>query len=202
MLIYFAFFAKTFATFAVKKTVMNEIIPKLKAISANAKQTFGKLSNEQINWKPNQESWSVGQCFEHLIVTNNLYFPNIKKVIDGTHRNNFFSKIPFSTNLIAVAMKNALNPDQKRKMKTFKVFEPSISNVSATIIEDFVENNQKLIEMIEACKNFDLHKIKIAEPLSVALNLRLDDAFEILAMHEKRHFLQAERVLNLENFPK
>jgi hypothetical protein len=38
--------------------------------------------------------------------------------------------------------------------------------------------------------------------LSVALNLRLDDAFEILAMHEKRHFKQAERVLNLEDFPK
>jgi DinB superfamily len=179
---------------------MKEMISDLKRISAKAKQTFGTLSAEQINWKPNPESWSIAQCFEHLIVTNNLYFPNIQKVINGTHRNNFFSKIPFATNLIAVAMKNALNPDQKRKMKTFKVFEPSTSNVSPTIIEEFVENNQKLIEMIEACKDFDLHKI--AEPLSVALNLRLDDAFEILAMHEKRHFKQAERVLETGEFPK
>lgn len=181
---------------------MKEIINALDEISQKAQQTFGKLSAEQINWKPNPKSWSIAQCFEHLIVTNNLYFPNIQKVIDGTHRNNFFSKIPFSTNLIAVAMKNALNPEQKRKMKTFKVFEPSTSNVSPTIIEDFVENNLKLSEMIEACKNLDLHKIKIAEPLSVALNLRLDAAFEILVMHEQRHFKQAERVLNLENFPK
>jgi hypothetical protein len=179
-----------------------KIIDELNQISHDAKQTFGNLSAEQINWKPNAESWSIAQCFEHLIVTNNLYFPKIQQVINGTHRNNFFSKIPFSTNLIAVAMKNALNPNQKRKMKTFKVFEPSASNVSPTIIEDFAANNRKLIEMIEACKDFDLHKIKIAEPLSVALNLRLDDAFEILAMHEKRHFKQAERVLNLEDFPK
>lgn len=176
---------------------MEDFVSELQKISADAKQTFGSLPNEQLNWKPNAESWSMGQCFEHLIVTNNLYFPNIQKVIEGTHRNNFFSKIPFSTNLIAVAMKNALNPDQRRKMKTFKVFEPSASNVSSTIIEDFVENNQKLIEMIEACEDMDLHKIKIAEPLSVALNLRLDDAFEILTMHEKRHFKQAERVLQM-----
>jgi DinB superfamily len=181
---------------------MNEIISEIERISANTKQTFGNLSAEQINFKPSAKNWSIGQCFEHLIVTNNLYFPNIQKVIDGTHANNFFSKIPFSTNLIAVAMKNALNPEQKRKMKTFKVFEPSTSNVLQTIIEDFAENNLKLIELIEACKDLDLHKIKIAEPLSVALNLRLDDAFAILAMHEKRHFLQAKRVLEMEEFPK
>lgn len=181
---------------------MHELISKLNQVSADSKQTFGNLSAEQINWKPNGKSWSIGQCFEHLIVTNNLYFPNIQKVIDCTHQNNFFSKIPFGVDLIGFAMKNALNPNQKRKMKTFKVFEPSASNVSPNIIENFTENNRKLIEMIAACKDLELHKIKIAEPLSVALNLRLDDAFEILAMHEQRHFLQATRVLQLEGFPK
>lgn len=181
---------------------MNEIISELEKISEDTRKTFGKLSAEQINWKPSAESWSVGQCFEHLIVTNELYFPNIQKVIDGNHRNNFFSKIPFSTDLIAVLMKNSLKPEQKRKMKTFKIFEPAVSNISEKIVEDFAENNQKLIEMIEACKDFDIHKIKIAEPLSVALNLRLKDAFEILILHEKRHFQQAERVMELGDFLK
>ena len=170
------------------------IIFELNQLTENTKKTFGHLSAEQLNWKPNAKSWSIGQCFEHLIVTNNLYFPAIQNVISGTHRNNFFSQIPFSTNLISVLMKNALNPEQKRKMKTFKIFEPSASNVSETIIEDFAENQIKLIELFEVVKDLDIHKIKIPEPLSVALNLRLDDAFEILLMHEKRHFLQAERV--------
>lgn len=181
---------------------MNEINSELEKISNNAKQVFGGLSPEQLNWKPNPKSWSIGQCFEHLIVTNNLYFPAIQNVIDGIHRNNFFSKIPFSTNLISALMKNSLKPEQARKMKTFKVFEPSASGVSPNIIEDFVENNRKLVEMFEACKDLEIHKIKIPEPLSPALNLRLDDAFEILLMHEKRHFLQAERVKKLESFPK
>lgn len=181
---------------------MSEIFSELQAISADAKNTFGKLSYEQINWKPSEKVWSVGQCFEHLIVTNELYFPNIQKVIDGKHRNNFYSKIPFGVDLIAVLMKNSLNPDQKRKMKTFKIFEPAKSDVSKTIIEDFAENQQKLIEMAKAVEGLDVHKIKISEPVGAALNLRLDDAFEILAMHEKRHFKQAERVMNLENFPK
>ena len=180
---------------------MSEIISELQTISENTKSIFGKLSAEQINWKPSEKVWSVGQCFEHLIVTNNLYFPNIQKVIDGTHRNNFFSKILFATDLIAVLMRNSLNPDQKRKMKTFKIFEPAASGVSETMITDFAENQRKLIEMAKAVENLDIHKIKISEPVGAALNLRLDDAFEILAMHEKRHFKQAERVLQTSGFP-
>ena len=184
------------------KFEFSKLIVEAESISEKAKSNFGNLSAKQINWKPNAKSWSVGQCFEHLIVTNELYFPNIQKVIDGKHRDNFFSKIPFSTDLIAVLMKNSLNPEQKRKMKTFKIFEPAVSKISETIIEDFADNQRRLIEMIKAVKDFEVHKIKIAEPLSAALNLRLDDAFEILIMHEKRHFLQAERVTNSENFPK
>ncbi|MEO6590562.1 MAG: DinB family protein [Pyrinomonadaceae bacterium] len=181
---------------------MSEIISELQAISENAIKNFAELSGEQINWRPSETGWSVGQCFEHLIVTNKLYFPNIQKVIDGKHRNNFFSKIPFSVDLIAVLMKNTLKPDQKRKTKTFKMFEPAFSNVSETIIKDFTENNQKLIMMIKAAKGVDIHKVKIAEPLSIALNLRLSDAYDILLMHEKRHFRQAERVLQETIFPK
>lgn len=180
---------------------MSGTISELETISADAQNTFGALSVEQINWKLNTESWSVGQCFEHLIVTNNLYFPNIQKVADGKHRNNFFSKIPFAPDLIALLMKNSLNPEQKRKMKTFKIFEPAASNVSETIIDDFVENQQRLIEMVKFVKDFDIHKIKISEPIGTVLNLRLDDAFEILAMHEKRHFKQAERVTKTDGFP-
>jgi hypothetical protein len=180
---------------------MNQIISELENISVNVVKTFGKLSSGQINFKPSAKSWSIGQCFEHLIITNSLYFPAIQKVIDGKHTNNFFSKIPFSTNLISALMKNSLSPDQKRKMKTFKIFEPVASNIRHTIIDDFAVNQRQLIEMVKAVQGMDIHNIKIAEPLSVALNLRLDDAFEILMLHEQRHFNQAMQVFKVGGFP-
>jgi hypothetical protein len=180
---------------------MNRTISELEKISDDVKKSFGNLSAKQINFKPSAKSWSIGQCFEHLIITNNLYFPAIQKVIDGNHRNNIFSEIPFATDLIGALMRNSLKPEQVRKMKTFKMFEPSMSDVSVSILNDFAENNRKLIELMEACKGLEIHKIKIPEPLNVALNLPLDDAFEILAMHEQRHFNQAERVMKNESFP-
>ncbi|CAN5340589.1 hypothetical protein BH20ACI2_BH20ACI2_22230 [soil metagenome] len=92
----------------------------LQKVADDARETFGSLSAVQLNWKPSDENWSIAQCFEHLIVTNELYFPNIQRVIDGNHRNNFYSKIPFATDLIAFAMKNSLNPNQSKKMKNIQ----------------------------------------------------------------------------------
>ncbi len=183
------------------KTDISAICSDLEKTAADAQAAFGGLSGRELNWKPSDKEWSIAQCFEHLIVTNELYFPNIRKVIDGKHKNNFFSMIPFSTDLIAFAMKNSLNPNQSRKMKTFKMFEPSASSVPDTIIEDFAANQQQLIDLAVAAKSLDLRRIKIAEPLSTALNLRLDDAFEILSMHCRRHFNQAKRVIETPGFP-
>ncbi len=180
---------------------IDAICSDLQRVVENATKTFVSLSPEQLNWKPSEKQWSIAQCFEHLIITNELYFPKIQAVIDGKHRNNVYSKVPFVTDLIAVAMKNSMNPKQRRKMGTFKMFEPSKSSVKETIIEDFAENQRRLIDMAEAVKHLDLRRIKIAEPVGDALNLRLDDAFEILAMHSKRHFDQAKRVIEADGFP-
>ncbi len=175
---------------------IDNFIANAKIINDEVRETFGKLSAEQLNWKPNESEWSVGQGFDHLITTNNLYFENIQKVADGIHVNNWFSAIPFVPKLIGTMLKKAVSPDSPRKIKTFSMFEPTSSDISETIIEDFGENQERLISLMEATIDLNLKKIKIPEPISIAVNVSLIDAFEILVIHEKRHFNQAKRVLN------
>ncbi|CAN5340737.1 hypothetical protein BH20ACI2_BH20ACI2_22240 [soil metagenome] len=81
------------------------------------------------------------------------------------------------------------------------MFEPSVSNIADTIIEDFAANQRRLVDLVVASQPLDTQRIKIAEPLSTALNLRLDNAFEILSMHCRRHFNQAKRVMETAGFP-
>lgn len=173
-----------------------------RSITENVEKVFGKLTAEQLNWKPSENDWSIAQCFEHLVVTNDLYFENIQKVADGTHRNNLFSKIPFVPRIISFGMKKVLSPDWSGKMKTFKMFEPTFSNVSEDILRKFAENQNRFISLMEATKDLNQRKIKIAEPMGSAVNLRLIDVFEILIVHEQRHFNQAKRVLEIDEFPK
>ncbi len=180
---------------------VNDLIENAKVIDEEIQTTFGGLSAKQLNWKPAENSWSVAQCLEHLVVTNDLYFENIQKVADGTHRNNFFSGIPFTTDIIGFVMKKVMSPDWKPKMKTLKMFKPSFSDVSENVLENFSKNQSRFIGLMEASKNLNYGKIKVAEPIGRAVNLRLVDAFEVLVVHEQRHFNQAKKVMELENFP-
>jgi len=37
-------------------------------ITAEFTKEFGNLSAEQLNWKPNADTWSIAQNMDHLIV--------------------------------------------------------------------------------------------------------------------------------------
>lgn len=178
------------------------LIANVRIISDEVLTVFGDLSAEQLNWKPGENEWSIGQCFDHLIKTDSLYFPNVQKVADGTHENNWFSVIPFLTGFVGKMLKKAVSPDSLKKMKAPGIFVPSSSEISETIIEDFGKNQEKLISLMEAVKNLDIQKIKIPTPISPAANIYLNDAFEAILMHERRHFNQAKRVMENEGFPK
>ena len=177
-------------------------IAEAKEISKEVRETFGTLSAEQLNWKPSENVWSVGQCFDHLITTNELYIKEIQKVADGTHQNNWFSAIPFAVDIVGKILKKAVSPASTRKIKTFAVFEASTSDISENIIEDFHTNQAKIISLMEATKNLDTRKIKIPEPISPLVNIRLIDAFDVTILHERRHFNQAKNILETEGFPK
>ncbi|MEZ5427517.1 MAG: DinB family protein [Pyrinomonadaceae bacterium] len=170
-------------------------IANARMIADEVREAFGDLSPEELNWKPTAESWSVGQCFDHLIITNGLYAANIEKVADGTFRANGFSKIPFLADFVGRMLKKAVSPDSVKKVKTFPIFEPAASDITKTIIGDFIAHQEKMISLMEAVKDRDIRRIKIPTPVSQAVNIRLSDAFEVMLLHERRHFNQARRVL-------
>lgn len=181
---------------------VGRLIADAEVFARDVKSTFGELSAEELNWKPNVDEWSIAQCLEHLVITNNLYFENIQKVADGTHRNNIFSAIPFATAIIGVLMKKIMSPEWGKKMKTLKIFKPSFSEISENAVESFSENQDRFIALMTATMRLNVRKIKVAEPIGRAVNLRLLDAFEVLLVHEQRHFNQAVRVMEFAGFPK
>ena len=178
----------------------DKLLSELETIAAGARNTFGAFSAEQINWKPNAESWSVGQCFEHLIKTNELFYGELEKIAGGARKNSFWENwSPFSSmggNLLI----NSLKKDERKfKAPTPKIVPPS--TVDAAIIEKFAAHQAELIDKIGRCTAANWQKTVITSPFLKLMTYRLADGFTVVVEHEKRHFRQAERVAKLENFP-
>ena len=177
---------------------MKEIVSQLEKISTNSKNTFGKLSAEQINWKPTAESWSIGQCFEHLIKSNELYYKDFDEIAAGTRRNSFYEHYSPLSGLFGKFVANALKKDNQ-KTKTIPQAAPP-SEIDSQIIEKFAAHQANLIEKMDAMKNADWRKTTLTSPFLKIATYSLVDTFQIIIEHEKRHFRQAERVMNVARF--
>jgi hypothetical protein len=182
---------------------LSDILAEIEAISKNAQVTFGHLIAEQINWKPNAESWSVGQCFDHLITTNGTYFPQFDQIIEGKQRATLWGSMPFLPGLFGRLLINSLKPDSLRKLKAPQAFHPASSNVDPQIISKFAANQNDLIRKIKATAIdvIDPEKVIITSPALKIMTYSLIDAYRIIVVHELRHFNQAQRVMESPGFP-
>lgn len=184
---------------------MNEELARLIAeaelLARNVERTFGGLTAKQLNWKPDEQNWSIGQCLDHLIVTNRLEFPAVENALLGNYRNPFWSRVPFAPDVFGKAAIYLFKPENRRKFKAPKSFQPSQSELGQNIVADFVAHQRKLIELFERSRNKDLRKTKIVSPVSDLITYSLRDAFQVLIVHEQRHFRQAERILQTKEFP-
>lgn len=53
----------------------------IKNITIDYKDAFGKLSAEELNWKPDFNTWSIAQNIDHVIKINESYFPILRQLI-------------------------------------------------------------------------------------------------------------------------
>lgn len=180
---------------------LSKLIAEAEEIAENVKAAFGGLKIEQLNWKPNAKSWSIGQCLDHLIVTNELEFPAIEDSLKESYKNPFWSKLPFLPKFFGNFLIYMVKPENKRKFKAPKSFQPSQSSIGESIVADFIAHQQKVVRLFEQSGNLDLQKTKIVSPVGDFITYSLFDSFLVLVLHEQRHLNQAVRVMRTEGFP-
>ncbi len=179
---------------------INGITSELRKVAEDAEEAFGVLTAEQLNWKPAEKSWSVGQCFEHIIKTNHQFYPEFDKLSAGTRTNSFWEKwSPFS-GWGGRFLINAVSVDSKKAKAPSKDIVPP-SEVDADIIERFSRHIDEVNQKVEACASADREKTVVTSPFLAVFTYKLDDAYTVLVEHTKRHFRQAKRVTEAEGFP-
>ena len=177
-----------------------DLITAANNIAAEAKSTFGWLTPTQLNWKPSAERWSVAQCFEHLLTSNKGYFPHIESVIAGI-KPTFWQRMPVLPGLAGKLLIKSLDPKSTRKIKAPGKFQPAQSDISASVIDDFADQQARIVEKMKATEHLDLEKIIITSPVASVITYSLMDAYRVIVVHEARHVQQAKRVTEEAAFP-
>ncbi|PKD21845.1 hypothetical protein APR41_02385 [Salegentibacter salinarum] len=125
-----------------------EFTHRLDELTKKFRKTFGELSEREIHWKPDVETWSVAQNLKHLILINESYFPMIDRLRNKDHRKPFTANLGFLVNFFGKVILKSVQPETSKKTKTFSIWKPSEDNASEDILEKFIEHQEKLKKKI------------------------------------------------------
>jgi len=183
----------------MKKFKADELIDKLqndvKQMIAAAEHLL-QADAVKLTYTPEEGSWSVVQCLEHLNAYNRYYLPQIDKSVAHISKDlnawfipgfwgDRFTKMMAPTNVHEI----------KKKMKAPKGYRPDKSlNVDA-VFKEFFEHQNKLLRLLDISRKRNLNSIYIPITISRLIKLKLGDTFRFLVAHEQRHMIQARNAL-------
>ena len=176
--------------------MVNSDIKSFQDISQIIYEEFSALNSEQLNFKVNTNEWSIAQCLDHLIVSNEKYFPVLQKIQAKNYTMTFWERNnPFSKKIGRQMIQN-LGPVVRKKYVSPKIFQPGKSNIRISIVSDFVQHQNKLIDLIKVISNEQYSKLKISSPVAALITFSIADLIQLLFAHEQRHLEQMRKVKN------
>lgn len=193
----------------MKKVAVPILIRKLSSLtehfSEEVKTEFGSLSANQLNWQPNDRSWSIAQCLAHLNAYYRYYIPVFKGKISNTR----FTDVPefFTSSPLGVAVYSSVKlgklKNVKRKLKSTKDYNPLVNTSLSlgNVIEEYVQHSKEYKEVLKAGALVNLRKTKCPLSLRPVVKLNLGDAFVFITYHNERHVEQMKKVLASKRFP-
>ncbi len=174
--------------------LINELLTKTSE-STDAAKKFQSLSEKELNFKNNENEWSILECIEHLNLYGDYYLVEIEKKMLAQKRN--APSGIFKSGIIGNYFANLMlvKDGQIKKMKSPKDKNPVNSELKITTIDRFLKHQERLESLLDQARYVNLTKTKTAISLTKMIQLRLGDTFRFFVYHIERHILQAKRNL-------
>jgi len=184
-------------------TQLKALAERVEAARAQARRVAGGLSKAQLDWQPGPGRWGVGQCLEHLIVSNERLAPSVReKLASLKARGGPPTYDGWKSGFRGGFLVRSIDPATgKRKVKTGRVFEPG-PTARPDVLVAFERDLDGLEQMLRDADGLDLTKARVASPMTRLITYHLGDALTIMVVHLPRHLDQAERVKAEPGFPK
>jgi hypothetical protein len=157
------------------------------------------LSPEQLNWKPAEHLWSVGQCLQHLYATNEVYLPAIANALDDRPP----SPVPDITPgwLGRWFIRTYIEPSPRGKRARAPRKIAPARHIDPSVLDLLLRSNDAARDLVRRAGACDINRIRFRNPFIPFVRFTVGTGFEIVWRHQHRHLLQAEGIRQNPVFP-
>ena len=168
------------------------VISELSSADTRAVAVATGLTPQELNWKSHPGEWSIGQCIDHLLVSNAVYCPAIAEALVGHQPGRVEEITPgwFGRWFIENYIESSARTKPHRAPRKIT----PVSQVDPSVLDRFLESNQGARELVQRAATYDVNRIRFRNPFVPLIHFTVGTGFEILWKHQQRHLLQAERI--------
>jgi hypothetical protein len=151
------------------------------------------LTAAELNWKPRPEVWSVGQCLEHLCLSNEVYVEPIIEALRAAPTGPVDEITPgwFGRWFI----RSYIEPSaQTKRARAPRKATPVAKEIEASILDRFIASNVAVRGLMARARNHDVNRVRFRNPYAPLIRFTVGTGLLIIARHNHRHLLQGERV--------
>jgi len=185
-------FAPLFAA-SLTQADRDRAIAELTASRQQFLDSVAGLSAAQWNFKPDEKTWSVAECAEHIALSEDLIFGSVTKIVQTPATPDKTSAVTDDFVLKAVV-------DRSHKFQAPEALRPKHTFATPQeIIDHFKQSREHTIAYMRDTQD-DLRGHFFDHPV-----LKTMDAYQwilLLSAHSQRHTAQLNEVKSNPNFPK
>ena len=185
------------------KRIKTEVIQQLRQTVDQVNQQVNKwqqLPDDDVRYRPRPDQWSALDCLEHINLFYADYFSRMEPAIQQATPS---GRATYNPGFFGQQMVNGLRPHQgqrKMKIKTFKKMVPTTDDkTSEHVFETFFQHHVRLKRLLDASKNLNWNRVKVASAVGPLLCFKLGDCFRLLVAHTERHVVQAQEALPVKS---
>jgi hypothetical protein len=180
---------------------VQELLRALDDNDRRAEDLVRDLDDERLNWRPDERSWSVAQCLDHLNVASLAYLGPMREALERARRKGAVRRGPIRPGAVGRWFVASLEPPPKRRLPAPKKIVPALRKGKAEATEEWRRAQAAVKDLLREAAGFDLNGTRFVNPFLSLIRFSLGTGFQVLPAHQRRHLWQAERVKANPRFP-
>ncbi len=174
---------------------LSAILQGLEKSDREAHALIAELDDERFNWRPDERSWSVAQCLDHLNAGTRVYLGPMRGAVETAREKGALRRGPIRQRAIERWFVRSLEPPPRLRMRAPRKIVPAARKSRAEVGEEWTRLQAQLRDLLHEAAPLDLNQARFVNPFLHVVRFSVGTGFLVLETHERRHLLQARNVV-------
>ena len=172
---------------------LQAVIDDLESARQRLHTLWSSVSRDAWHARPGVGRWSAGESVAHLNLASEAILPLLRTAVAEAGVRLPDVAPAYRRDPLGWLIAKAIAPSSPLKMRSAAAFVPTAEQSPEVVLAEFDRLQDALVACVRAAEALAIDRVTVVSPFHDCVQYNLFSAFTLVARHQHRHLLQAER---------